>query len=41
MGLKYQCGRLNERFTGNYPSLPRLITGEVEEGLVVDEVQVE
>jgi hypothetical protein len=23
------------------PSLPRLITGEVEEGLAVDEVQVE
>ena len=23
------------------PSLPRLITGEVEEGLVVDEVEVE
>ena len=32
--------RLNKKFADNYLSQPRLITGEVEEGLAVDEVEV-
>ena len=41
LGRKWLGSRLNKRFTDNYLSLPRLITGEVEEGLAVDEVEVE
>jgi hypothetical protein len=39
IGVSKSC--LNKKFIDNYLSLPRLITGEVEEGLTVDEVQVE
>ena len=36
---RLQFALLNKRFTDSYLSLPRLITGEVEEGLAVDEVE--
>jgi len=40
-GLKITADLIKQEIYRQLPSLPRLITGEVEEGLAVDEVEVD
>ena len=40
-GLQITATLIKQEIYRELPSLPRLITGEVEEGLTVDEVEVD